>query len=492
MGAAARIPLALAIAFAGIWFGFGHLTYPFHHAAAWGSSLLALIIAGTPPRKLILRFGRLGWTINELCRHVLVTGDTGCGKTSSGFHTILVQLTQNVPNWGGLVLGVKGDEHEFIAPLLSNAGRCGDLIHLEVKPANAAHGWEPTHRYNLLSDRGLPWTTHAKAVVDTAASLTAGRQDSFFKPMAQIALAHAFELLDEIGDPVTLTRAYEILTSHSTTNEALDRLEAAGPTAERIRLAEFFCQTFLDAKAPEQREGIEGTIKTYLSFFRDPDIASVFSSDKPNTFEMDQVDRGAVIAVSMPQRFVTERRYVNTYLKMLFFYHALRRYELPKAEQAKQNLLLLVADEYQDIVTATEDGISDHKIVDRIRGANCAIVAGMQSEVSADPAIGRDKRKVLALNFRTRLVFRAADMEGATASADFIGKKMIWKRSRSSKALSTVTYSKREEEDHRIKPAKLMELKDHRAVIVHPSKRFIRTLVRPLDALGKVPGWFRG
>jgi hypothetical protein len=177
---------------------------------------------------------------------------------------------------------------------------------------------------------------------------------------------------------------------------------------------------------------------------------------------------------------------------MLFFYHALRRYELPKAEQAKQNLLLLVADEYQDIVTATEDGISDHKIVDRIRGANCAIVAGMQSEVSADPAIGRDKRKVLALNFRTRLVFRAADMEGATASADFIGKKMIWKRSRSSKALSTVTYSKREEEDHRIKPAKLMELKDHRAVIVHPSKRFIRTLVRPLDALGKVPGWFRG
>ena len=135
------------------------------------------------------------------------------------------------------------------------------------------------------------------------------------------------------------------------------------------------------------------------------------------------MDSGAVIAVSMPQRYVTERRYVNTYLKLLFYYHALRRYELPKAQQRQQNLLLLVADEYQDLVTASEDDVSDHKIIDRIRGARCAIIAGMQSEISADPAIGRDKRKVLSLNFRTQIIFLAADMEGATASADFIGNE---------------------------------------------------------------------
>ena len=152
---------------------------------------------------------------------------------------------------------------------------------------------------------------------------------------------------------------------------------------------------------------------------------------------------------------------------------------------------MLVADEYQDIVTAAEDGLSDHKIIDRIRGARCAIVAGMQSEVSADPAIGRDKRRVLSLNFRTRLVFRSADMEGATASADFIGKKNLWKLSKSSKAFSSVTYTKRQEEDYKIKPANLMDLKDHHAVVVHPSKRFTKRLLRPRDPDGKVPKWFR-
>jgi hypothetical protein len=82
-------------------------------------------------------------------------------------------------------------------------------------------------------------------------------------------------------------------------------------------------------------------------------------------------------------------------------------------------------------------------------------------------------------------------MEGATASADFMGKKNVWKLSKSSKALSAVTYTRRQEEDYKIKPAKLMDLKDHHAVLVHPSKRFVRRLFRPLEADGSVAKWFR-
>ena len=388
-------------------------------------------------------------------------------------------------------MGVKGDETEFLSDLLGANQRTQDLVHLQVRPADADDTWAPPHRFNLLSDRSLPWMAHAKAIVDTASSMTVGRQDAFFKPMAQIALANALQLLDQLGRPVTLVRAYHVLTSERVLKEAMEELEQSEPTDALIRLSDFFHSTFVEAKAPEQREGIEGTIKTYLGFFLDPDLANVFSSDEPNTFEIDDVDHGAVIATSMPQRFVSERRYINTYLKMLFFYHALRRYELSKQEQAKRNQLLLVADEYQAVVTASEDGISDHTVIDRIRGAKCAIIAGMQSEVSADPAIGRDKRKVLALNFRTRFIFRAADMEGATASADFIGKKKVWKRSRSSKAWGSVSHTRREDEDYKVKPAKLMDLRDHWAVIVHPSKRFAKKRIVPLDGLGRVPGWFR-
>ncbi len=485
-----RTLLSLVLGVAGVIIVIGGGT-PIQLAGGGLALVLGFVVAVAPQRQAVMRFGHLGWSREELCRHVLITGDTGCGKTSSGFNNLLVHLTKSLPNWGGLVVGVKGDETEFLTELLSENRRDKNLVHLQVRPANTPESWVPPHRFNLLSDRSLPWTAHAKAIVDTAASMTQGRQDAFFKPMAQLALANALHLLDQLGRPVTLVRAYHLLTSERILKEALDELEQSPPTEELIRLSDFFHSTFVEAKAHEQREGIEGTIKTYLGFFLDPDLAEVFCSDQPNTVEIGQVDDGAIIATSMPQRFVSERRYINTYLKILFFYHVLRRYELPKHEQAKRNQLLLVADEYQDVVTASEDGVSDHTIIDRIRGAKCAIIAGMQSEVSADPAIGQDKRKVLALNFRTRFIFRAADMEGATASADFIGKKQVWKKSRSSKAWGSVSHTRREEEDYKVKPAKLMDLRDHTAVVVHPSKRFVRKRIAPVDGRGKVPSWFR-
>jgi len=192
----------------------------------------------------------------------------------------------------------------------------------------------------------------------------------------------------------------------------------------------------------------------------------------------------------MPQRLVTERRYIQTYLKILFYYHALRRFDLPKEEFKTRNTLFLVADEFQTIVTSTEDGISDHNVIDRIRSAGVGIIAAMQSEVSADPVIGERKRRVLTLNMRTRFVFRGADLEGANASADHIGKREFWKPTKTSRPLKPVTYSRRKEQEHFIKPAKLMRLPDHTAVIVHPSKKFSRKRIPPRNGRNKIYAWF--
>jgi len=58
----------------------------------------------------------------------------------------------------------------------------------------------------------------------------------------------------------------------------------------------------------------------------------------------------------MPQKFQTERRYVNTFLKLLYYHHALRRFDKTKVDRAKDNLLILWADEAQRFMTASEDG----------------------------------------------------------------------------------------------------------------------------------------
>ena len=441
-------------------------------------------------RSVVLRYGKLTWTTAELCRHILITGDIGSGKTTSGLQPILIQLVKNIPNWGGLVLGVKGDEHRFITQLAETYGRSADVIHLQVRPSDASTKWKPPHRYNLLSDRSLPWMTHAKALVDIAASMTGGKQHSFFGPMAQIALTNAFELLEELGESVTITNAYHILTDKKLAEKKITRFKNSKATAKQRELVKFMETTFIESNAPEQKEAIVGTITTFLGFFLDPDIQAVFCSEEPNTLSFSELDAGAILTITMPQRFVTERRYIQTYLKTLFYYHALRRFDLSEEERNQKNILFLIADEFQDIVTSADDGISEYKVLDRVRAAGLCVIAGMQSEISADPAITERKRKVLSLNMRTRFIFRAAESEGATASAEFLGKYDFWKPTRTSRFLKPVSTSRRKEQEYYVKASKLMRLADHTAVIVHPSKQFIKKRISPLNGEAKIYDWF--
>ena len=122
---------AVALVFASV-MAFLRLPYPASHAVSSLGLFMGLVLWLTKSRKVILRFGRLTWTQSEFCRHFLISGDTGCGKTTSGFHNILVQITRRVPNWGGLVLGVKGDEHRFLEVLANTHQREADVLHLQV------------------------------------------------------------------------------------------------------------------------------------------------------------------------------------------------------------------------------------------------------------------------------------------------------------------------------------------------------------------------
>ena len=114
---------------------------------------------------------------------------------------------------------------------------------------------------------------------------------------------------------------------------------------------------------------------------------------------------------------------------MLFYTHALRRFDKPAEERRRDNLLILWADEAQRFVTASEDGMSDYNCIDVIREAQATVVAAAQSSSSFIPPLGREKARVFTLNLRNRIIFKAADEEGAVESADFLGKKRVIKKS---------------------------------------------------------------
>lgn len=453
---------------------------------------LSIVISHLSRRRkerAVIRLGGFKWTRADFCRGWLITGDTGSGKTRSGITPLSFQVFQNEPTWGGLCIDDKGLYWETLSEMARHFGREDDLILLQVRPDDCpASTWQPRHTYNLTSDRSIPYNTFAKAVVDTASSLGQAGDKGFFKNQAQIHIAAALETLREIGADVTLENAYHLLLDQGDLDEAMTDLASSHQTMRRRELSEHFSNRFL-SQPPEQIGGVKETIANYLQAFITPDIAQVFCPGH-NTFDFADIDRGKIICVAMPQKFQLERRYVNTFLKMLFYTHALRRFDKSAEERRRDNLLILWADEAQRFVSASEDGMSDYNCIDVIREAQATVVAAAQSSTSFVPPLGREKARVFTLNLRNRLIFKAADEEGAVESADFLGRQRVIKKSWGySGGRMSRNYS--EQEEHKIKPHLLRGLSKHTAVIIHCELGHSRRLLPPIEPNGQVCAWFR-
>jgi hypothetical protein len=449
--------------------------------------LLAFIIWMKPRGGYVARLKGVVWRRNQFCRGWLITGDTGSGKTSSGINQLAHQVFQNEPTWGGLCIDEKGVYWETLQGMAEHYLRSRDLVHLQICPDDNRGAWMPPHRFNLTGDRSIPFSTYAKFVVDTATSLGQGGDKGFFKNQAQAHIAAALELLAELNRPVTLKNASELLLSREDLQQMLEDLAELMQTPRRIAILGHFTNRFL-SQPDEQLGGVRETIGNYLQYFLTPEVAEVFCAET-STFDFNSIDQGKIICLTMPQKFQTERRYVNTFLKLLFYNHALRRFDMAVGGRAKSNLLILWADEAQRFMTASEDGTSDYNCVDVIREAGATIVAAAQSTTSLIPPLGNDKARVLTLNLRNRMIFRSADEADAVQAADFIGKKTVVKRSWGfSGGKRSSNHS--ETEEHKIKPHILRHLRDHECVLVHCETGHRRVVLPPMEINGQISEWF--
>ena len=342
----------------------GTLFYPARPASFIVAGIFAAIAAYAFTAKdkiakseFIVRLKGFSWTREDFCRGWLITGDTGSGKTRSGINQLLYQVFQNDPNWGGLCIDDKGVYWETLVEMAAKFNRQDDLILLQVRPDNPPDKWKPAHTFNLLSDPTIPPSTYAKFVVDTVTSLGQRAEQSFFKSQAQTHIGLALEVLMRLDMEATLFNVRDFLLDDNTMNEVLGEMQTDYPTDRDKDLIKHFTERYRGQPA-EQMGGVKETIANYLQFFLTPDVIEVFGDGK-NSFDFKEIDRGKIICVAMPQKFQMERRYINTFLKMLFYAHVLRRFDKTKEERATDNLLILWADEAQRFVTASEDGMSD-------------------------------------------------------------------------------------------------------------------------------------
>lgn len=464
-------PAGLALAFGGL--------------AAWSVWCgMRSTRAASPP---ILRLGGFSWDLFSFCRGWLIVGETGSGKTLASINSMLWQVSKNCPTWGGICIDDKGLYWETLSEMFRHLGREQDLILLKVRPDDAPDDWKPEHTFNFLEDSRLPYSAKAKDICDVAASLGQNGDQSFFKTQAEIQMDFAFRALKCAGFPVTLDSAYELLSSDEMLLDVVGLLEDQDTPEAKALVSHF--ETHIATQPAEQLGGVRGTLANRLKHFTSPDIAAVFCTEK-STFSFADIDRGKVICISIPQRFKVERRYIHTLMKLVFYSHVLMRFDKPAEQRAKDNLLILWADEAQKIVTANEDGTSDYNVVDVIREAKATVVAATQSYTSLIPPIGdQEKTKVFIANMANRIMFKAPDEDSAKMAADTIGKRKVTKRTYGySGGRRTTSFT--EEEKYYFEPHELRKLKTFEAVIQHCAGGFRRVKLPPMAANGKPPAWY--
>lgn len=437
---------------------------------------------------VVLRLGGFSWRLEDFCRGWLITGQIGTGKTSAAINTMLWQVSQKCPTWGGVCVDDKGMYWETLSPMLRHLGREKDLILLQVRPPDAPTDWQPAHTFNFLDNPHLPFSAKAKIICDVAASLGQRSDQSFFRMQAQVQMEFAFHVLTAAEHSVTLKHAYDFLTLDALQKDIMGML-GDQKTPEAKLLVKHYEGSFL-AQPPEQLGGVKTTLANYLKYFTDPYIAEIFCPSK-SSFRFDDLDRGKIVCVSLPQRYQIERRYINTLLKLSFYAHALRRFDKPASVRVNDNLLIFWADEAQKIVTASDDGMSDYNVVDVIREARATVVAATQSYQSLIPPMGDEgKAKVFIANMANRVTFCAADEESAKIAADTLGKRKAKKR--------TIGYcggkrsnSWTEEDKYWFEPYQLRKLRKFEAVVQHCNGGFRKMTLPPRGTDGKVPSWYR-
>jgi hypothetical protein len=450
-------------------------------------SLVVKIVDRSP---VVIRLGHYRWTLREACRHFLLIGGTGSGKTEGGMVNILIQLVRNVPGLGGIALDAKGDFRHVLTPIFKSHGRKDDIIILETKPTHADGNWQPRYRVNLFSNPLLGPDKFVDWMADALGSFDKLSDNSFFDSRARLAIKNGMHICRLAKQPITFTAVRDFVLNKKKQATILDLLET-NPQEQAKHVRSWFLETLL-TENKETLGNILSTVDGYLSHFVHPEIEEVFWSDEPNV-SLDEMEKGKVFLINVTRKFDTERALINTVVKNIFYDIGLARFE---HQDRKRNLLVGIFDEYQNHLSATKNGTDDAQTLDKLRAANVIILAATQLKSSIVNRLKGEQHKasVVLGNLTNWIIFKAEDDETAEVCAKKIGKKEIQKKSRSVSAEGKVSRTYSTADEYIAKPELLRKLRVCRCWVVHThSNQFPprQITLPPRKPTGEIADWWK-
>ena len=383
-----------------------------------------------PTGRHVVRLAGLSWTLEDFLTHWVIVGRSGSGKTAGVIRTLFIQLLHSVPNFGCIAIDEKANFHKVVARLCAAQGRADKLIVLRPRRPGRDRNQPLPHTMNLIGDRTISWETYAQLVIDTAVACGQETNNAFFKNQGRKTITMIFATLDAIDVTPTLPLAYDFISDDQFYKQALAELKRRVKYSERCQELQSFWDSF-EAKGADEKSGIKSTTELYLYPYAADELRDLFGDQTP-TIELRVIDDGKILCPSIPQEFLTQRRYLTAWFKFAGYFHLLRRFDdFDDEEREKLTPIVLLADEGQNSILAAEEGLADHNTLDKIREARGTLILAMQSYASALPALKgrRDLAETIFTNLNNHVIGAIRDETGREMAANIFGKE--WQQDRS-------------------------------------------------------------
>lgn len=343
------------------------------------------------------------WLANDdACQNIAVFGGIGAGKTTRVINPILFQCLA-YSDVGGLIFDIKGD---FVESVQSFAEWHGREVHKIGVGADSAGT-------NLL--KGLT-PEQAAGFLQSTFYLTGGAtNDSFWIQSATALIQNTLGLLEALGDKYyNLEKLYQYIFFEDV-RKAIDimledvKLPEGTLAARNLANYKGYYQNVFMSMDIKMRESIKGTLSTVLSPFQNPELIDAFSGTEGD-YDLARILSGDIVLVDLPlAKWATAGKVVYTMIKLRFF-NLLQARQVDKS--MPQNYVFFMCDEYQNIISASNQGLSDLSFWDKSRSAHCVGIISTQSISAFKAAIGNPQLSDTVLaNFRQKIFFKTEDME---------------------------------------------------------------------------------
>jgi hypothetical protein len=338
---------------------------------------------------------RLSFGIDDLCRHTLILGSSGSGKTTRGFNPMLTGMLADL-DAGAFIIAPKPEAVDEAVEMARRAGRKA----IVVQPGSEL-GFE------LLS--GSP-DVDAMYLRDTLGR--SSDEDKAYVEAAVARLKNSLRMLQAAGVQYynfqNLTEyVFDDRFAATVRNHASSRLTTLAPESESawtIREAISYEDTRYFQFTPETRRAVLFTISQLLEPLRDVRIMRTFSP-KAGLLPVESVFNGTVIVLHVPRtRYERAAQSIYTLAKRRFFSAIENRRANLEHDQTRP--VVFAVDEYQLCISE-----SDIQSLGIIRSAGCMVLAATHGVSSLYSILPRSLVDAAVQNFTQKLFFKTDDHE---------------------------------------------------------------------------------